>query len=720
VSTPLDTDVGQMRLLVGHRSATSAAGRFEPSRRGRRGQQSGVLYVLAAVEDDPGEAIARTLVNAVGEAFQSAQGSLTSRLIRAVRAGSAALLQENLDLVSRSPRTGGVACALLRQDDVYLAQAGTTVACICQRGTLTHLLSDDPDADTKQDFGRRQDPEVQLAHHAVKPGNSVALASAGLLQEIDDRTLIEALSFADANISLDHLAAALPGGEGAALVLAIRGRITPALTPKIPTPRTIDERVPIRPRPTLPPEEPPEEAAAPRRPPAPPGPTLMERLRGQLASIQKSVRQALANTGRVTGDWLRRFMPGGEGPYRGERRPPSRKLRRQTATADNPVWQWVALGLPVIVVLLVAAIYWKRGWDRQAQYDELMAKVDEQLEIAATADEATARLALETALQALDEAPPRLSTSEELLQLQTSVQEQLDTLNKVIRLSEVERLHTYPAAGSADQIVVHGADIYVLDRLTDRVYHHRLNGTGTALESDEEKLLVRRGDQPDDTATVGKLVGMAWMPGGQGRQTGALFILGGNGQLLIHDPTWERLIGTTLPASETWRFPLAVSGYRGNFYVLDPGLGQVLRYRTSGEGYASPPEPYFADETPDMTHTIDIAIDGFVYLLFEDGRLEKYLRGEPVPLTLSPTDKPLQRASAIFAAPDEEAQYLYLADPVHGRVLRCDKEGHVIQQFIAADSDTLEEVRDIFVDEVGGRLYFLSRNQLFMTHIPPP
>jgi hypothetical protein len=716
VSTPLDTDVGQMRLMVGHRSATSAVGRFDPPGRRRGGQEAGALYVLAAVEDDPGEAIARTLTNVVGETFQKAEGSLTSRLIRAVRAGSAALLQENLDLVSRAPRAGGVACALLRPDDVYLAQAGTVAVCVCQRGTLSYLFNDDPDAEGKQDFGRRRDPDVQLAHHTLKPGGSVMLASADLLQEIDEQILIETLSFADATLSLDNLAAALPGGEGVVLVLAMRGRITAApAPPKVPIPRAPDERVRPRSRPTLPPEALPEEAVPPRRPPPPAGPTLAERL----ASIQASVRRALATTGRATGDWLRRLMPGGEGPYRGDRRPLGRRLRRQTATADSPVWQWVALGLPVIVVLLVAAIYWKRGWDRQTRYDEMMAQIDEQLEVAEMADEATARQALETALQLLDDTAPTVSTSEELAQLRTSVQERLDTLNKVFRLSQVERLHTYPAAGSADQIVVHGADIYVLDRLTDRVYHHQLNEAGTGLESDEEELLVRRGDQPSDAAAVSELVGMTWMPGGQGRQTGALFILGRNGQLLIHDPTWERLTGTTLAASETWQYPVAVSGYRGNFYVLDPGLQQVLRYPTA-QGYADPPEHYFAHEKPDMTQAIDMAIDGFIYLLFEDGRLGKYLRGEPVPLTLSRTDKPLQQASAIYAAPDEEAQSLYLADPVHGRVLRCDKEGHVIQQFIVEGSDALEQVRDIFVDEVGGRLYFLSRNQLFMTPVPPP
>lgn len=713
MSTPLDADVEQMRLLGGRRSATSAVGRFVTPR--RRGQRPGVLYVLAAVEDDPDEVIARAIIKAVGETYQNTTGSLTSRLTRAVQAGSAVLLEDNLDLVSRSPRSGGVTCSVLREDDLYLAQAGATAAFVCQRGALTCLLKDDPDK-VRQDFGRRRDPDVRLAYHVLKPGDSVMLTSVGLIEQANEETLVEILGFADAGFSLDSLATALPAGEGAALVLAMRGRSTSAPAPSTPPViRATGERPHFEPRPRARSEEPYEAAVELPWPPAPEHPTLEERW----ASVRVSARRALTTVGHVAGDWLHRLMPGGEGPYRGDRRPVGRKLRRQVASADNPIWRWMALGLPLIVVLVVAGTYWKRDSDRQAQYTELMARANEQLEIAATADETTARLALETALVILDEAAQTTPQSEDAPDLQASVQEQLDVLNKVFRLYHIERLHTYPAAGSVDQIVVHGADIYVLDRLTDRVYYHRLNETGTALESDEERLLARKGSQPDGATVMGELVGMVWMPGGEGRQTGALFILGRNGQLLIHDPTWDRMVGTMLPASETWQYPVAVSGYRGNFYVLDPGLRQVLRYLASGAGYASPPEDYF-ENPPDMTNVIDMAIDGFVYLLFEDGRLEKYLRGEPVPLTLSLADQPLQQPSAIYAAPDEEAQFLYLADPSHSRVLCCDKEGHLIQQFIIEGSDALGQVRDIFVDEVGGRIYFLSSNQLFVINIPPP
>jgi hypothetical protein len=424
--------------------------------------------------------------------------------------------------------------------------------------------------------------------------------------------------------------------------------------------------------------------------------------------------------GRVAGDWLRRLMPGREGPYRGLRRPAGRGLRRQAASADHPTWRLVALILPVVVVLVVVVMYWKRDWDRRARYDELLTEVERQLDVAATADETAARQALGIALTSLDEAAELPLQKEAISMLQADVQQQLDTLNRVYRLDRVQHLHTYPSAGKVDQLVVHGANIYVLDRLMDRVYHHRFNVTGTALESDEEHLLVRKGDRPGNAAAVGELVGMTWMPGGEGRQTGALLVLGRNGLLLAYDPTWERLVGTMLPASETWQYPVDVSGYLGRFYVLDPGLKQVLRYRAGGAGYDSLPEPYFPESEADVAGAVDMAIDGFVYLLSEDGRLEKYLAGEPMPLTLDLGGQPLQQPAAIYTAPDAEVRFLYVADPSNRRVLRCDKEGQLIQQFVLKEDDALSQVQDIYVDEVGSRLYFLSDNRLLVASIPPP
>jgi len=705
VSTLPEMQVSQARLVAGQRSITSAVARFDVQRQRGRDQRPVKFYVLAMVERDAQEALAQAVAQAVGECFEATPGSLTARLMRAAQAGSALLLQENLSLVSQSPRNGGVACVVVRQDDVYLAQVGDAAAAVCSQGALSCLLRDDPNDTTQKAFGRRRDPDVRLAYHALSPGDALLLVSSELIRQAGNEEMIQALSVADAHLALDGLAAALPTREGAALVITA-SRPAAAASPT----SAIERR-----RPAAAAEKPPPSPIEPEQI-TPAGPKLAERLE----SFGVGGRRLLGTTARVAGDWLHRLTPGGEGPYRGRPQPADRKLRRQTAGADHPLWRWVALGLPVLVVLVVLGAYWKRGFDRQVQHEALVAEVQAQLEIAATADETAARQALETALLVLDGASDSVAQSQEIVDLQQDVQRQLDTLNRVVRLSSASLLHTYPVAGSVDQLVVQGVDVYVLDRLTDRVYHHRLDETGMALQSDEETLLVRKGDQPGDSAVVGDLVGLAWMAGDESGQGGALLILGQNGQLLTYNPAWGRLTGTMLPAAETWQYPVAVASYMGNLYVLDAGLGQVLRYRDGGASFDSAPEPYFTAPPQEITTAIDLAIDGFVYLLLQDGQVKKYLRGEPLPLTLEHLDRPLERPAAVFGTPDDQAQFLYLADPIHSRVLRCAKEGLLVQQFVLEANEALSDVRDIFVDEVSDRVYFVAANQLYVMQVPAP
>jgi hypothetical protein len=726
-----------MRLLAGRRSTTAAVGRFDVQKKERRGQRTGGLYVVAAVEDDTGETLARRIVQVVGSTFDQNRRSLTSRLIRAVQAGSALLLRHNLSLVDHPPRSGGIACAVVRGGDVFMAQSGGVVACLYHRARLTHFLPDPSTLEGQPTFGRRRDPDVKLAYHALQPGDAVLLGSESLLGSAAPTLLVDALGVADAALSLDRLAEALPHHDGVALALAVRrrGESIPGEPPS-----GSDETRP---------------APFPLREDAPP------------SRERDGARDLLIATRRVAGDWLRRLTPGGDevdaegkGPAieadqplpaedlapqqgrlwaarRGARRllvtsaraigdglrrllPASAPPRRRAGAADGSLWRWMALGLPVLVILIVAITYWKRGVDRQVRYDAIVSEVGAQLEVAATADEVQARQALETAQAAFVDVDWTDEQAQQIAALQQAVRERLDALNRVHRLDGYQTLYSYPASGAAEQIVVQGDDVYVLDRLSDRVYHHRLDETGAAFESAEADLLVRKGDRPGSAGVVGELVGMAWMSGGEGANAGSLLVLAQDGQLLAYNPAWSRLTGTMLPASETWQYPVAVSTYTGNFYILDAGTRQVLRYRRSGPGYNVEPEPYFAHDAPEVANAIDMVIDGFIYLLLQDGRIKKYLRGDAVPLTLSRLDKPLNGPTALFGAPDDQARFLYAADPSNSRLLRFDKEGRLIQQFVIEGSNVLGGVRDIFVSEVGGKLYFLSDNQLGAIDIPTP
>jgi len=305
--------------------------------------------------------------------------------------------------------------------------------------------------------------------------------------------------------------------------------------------------------------------------------------------------------------------------------------------------------------------------------------------------------------------------------LRESIAKQKDKVDRVERLYWVGKLHAYDdAATMLRRVIVNGLDVYVLDTGADQVYHHRMDEAGDALAPDQgDPVLVRRGQQID-TAVVGELIDLTWMPAGGNRQTSDLLILESGG-LLEYNPSWG-LASTQIGNKDTWALPAAVASFFGNFYILDPQANQVLRYLPGAQGYTDAAEHYFpGDAKVDLAGAVDMAIDGSVYVLYADGTIRKFQGGSPVDFKMSDLDRPLSRPTAIFAAPDDVARYIYIADAGNRRVVQLNKDGHFVRQFKPRDENTVDfdTLQSIFVDELTGKLYFLTSHGLYIANITP-
>jgi hypothetical protein len=299
--------------------------------------------------------------------------------------------------------------------------------------------------------------------------------------------------------------------------------------------------------------------------------------------------------------------------------------------------------------------------------------------------------------------------------------EQQDKIDRVERLYWVGQLRSYDDPGTQlKRVVVNGLYVYVLDACTDQVYRYQLDEVNDALEPDEnDPVLVRRGQQVE-TSVVGEMIDMVWMPAGGERQTSDLLILESGG-LLEYNPSWGL---TTAPVAnkDAWALPVAVGSFFGNFYILDPQAGQILRYMPGAEGYTNPAQYYLSDQvTVELSGAVDMAIDGFIYVLYADGTIRKFEAGVPVEFQITEIDKPLSRPAAIYTAPDDVAQYLYVADAGNRRVVQLNKDGRFVRQFKPRDEDTVnfETLRSIFVDELTGKLYLLNDHALYIANITP-
>jgi hypothetical protein len=405
------------------------------------------------------------------------------------------------------------------------------------------------------------------------------------------------------------------------------------------------------------------------------------------------------------------------GSNRHETRQAGRQAQQPSSGVPWKLLRNIAIAIPLLVALVVTVSYLQKGRLREAEYAQFIEAAKSKFEQAKVVDVAAALALMTEAETVLVQAEEiKEEPQPEIAELRQQMAEEADRAGKVQRLYYLPQVRQYTDPGTAMQgIIVQGVEIYVLDTGNDRIFHHQLDDSGEALLPDDEAVLVASKGQTVENIAVGELLGMTWMPTGGNRQTSDLVILNSTG-LLEYNPSWGITI-SALAGPELLRLPTAVSSYFGNFYILDPQANVFFRYLPTADGYNAQPENYFpADQPVDLTNAVDVAIDGEVYILYKDGRINKFLTGQPSNFSLTGLDKPLNRPVAIFTAPDETIHHVYIADAGNQRIVQLNKDGSFVRQFKprAGEVVSFANLQDIFVDEIGGRLFVLDSNNLYI------
>ena len=385
------------------------------------------------------------------------------------------------------------------------------------------------------------------------------------------------------------------------------------------------------------------------------------------------------------------------------------------------VWRLVAVLLPLLVIALVVFTYWRAGMAEENTFQMLMEQARTVYQQAVNADEPTARRLLDKAVELLQEAALRRPEDTTHRTLYAQVLQYRDRIDQVQRLPALTLLRHYEGPSTVlRRVISDGLDVYVLDSGEDVIYRHHLDKAVEALLPDEAAaILVRRGQQVGGNL-VGELVDMTWSVAGANRRAGALLVLEMGGLLEHRDP--RGVISLAIGGRERWQLPVAVMGYAGNFYILDPQAGQIFRYRPGEGGYPGAPEPYFPqDARALLSGAVDMAIDGYVYVLYGAGDVRKFEGGKPAAFELRGLDRPLRNPTAIYTAPDEQVRYLYIADAGNRRIVQLAKDGRFVRQLKPPLEKGMDfaDLRSLFVDELAGKLYLLDGRALYLAPLPP-
>lgn len=157
--------------------------------------------------------------------------------------------------------------------------------------------------------------------------------------------------------------------------------------------------------------------------------------------------------------------------------------------------------------------------------------------------------------------------------------------------------------------------------------------------------------------------------------------------------------------------PQKILLYNDRIYAFSNAEGVLVRYTKSGDAYGSGTR-WIKASNPELANARDIAIDGRVYILTQQGALKVYRAGNDSTGTIpSETRDALTGASRIIT--NDDLSYLYALDREHKKIIIVDKESFALVGQITSpafqrvtDFDVSKKRKTILVLDGGNLLSF--------------
>lgn len=731
--------IGWIRVTDGRRQTGGHPGSawLTPPLHPAPGRESERFAMVLDLSGPAPSRLYREIRDAAAQAFWSTPGSPIAALRRAVIAANRALFHFNRQLPSESRCVGSIACAALRDDEVFLVHVGAAWSC---------ALSTDGDEQypdrLSPPLGSRPYADMAVSYLPVRPGMTLLLNTQNLLNLVPLDVLDQVLRREEEGI-LDGLEQ-LVGEESLTAMVLRWPEEKPAPPPAPPAPR----RREAPPQPEAPPAPPPsleeaqglEEELLPEEPApwesigeevktgvgepgiwpseievSPQRPQRISRLAGAVAAGAAVAGRGLVTGARVVGGGLvrgvsaagrglraaavsvyygarvllRRALPGAE-----RRRTVGVRMIRPVPQENPRRMAALAIVILILVVLATLIAWFRYGRDlrrghvlSQAQEHMLAAQQASHPELARPHWEAILTLTAD-----YDDPEARA--------LRTMAQDALDQMDGVIRVAPT-LLADVGNRVSRNRLVAWEQSVAVLE------------GQGQV-----RRVFIGSGSEVLSLPGSPTLIDIARSQPGPGQPSSALLILGAGGLLWAYDPRWSEARPMALSAVPGGHDPVAMATYYGRLYLLDPAAGQIWRYPPRNEEFGGEVEPYFSSEPPPLSGARDMALDGNIYVLFEDGRVARYLEGQATSFAVADVPPPQPHFIALTVDPDLTNGPVYLADGASDRIVVLRDTGAFCAQ-LRPPGDEFRGLQALTVSEAGDALFVLAGGRIYRVTIPP-
>ncbi|MCF7795821.1 hypothetical protein K9M42_01900 [Patescibacteria group bacterium] len=148
--------------------------------------------------------------------------------------------------------------------------------------------------------------------------------------------------------------------------------------------------------------------------------------------------------------------------------------------------------------------------------------------------------------------------------------------------------------------------------------------------------------------------------------------------------------------------------YGSNIYFLDKINDNIISIRRSTYGYYGSASKWIKEDV-DFKNVSSFTIDGYIYIAYEDGLIEKYLRGYKNNFYLDIVDPLLENIDKIWT--EEDVDEMFIMDSKENRILIFNKDSSALIEQIASPS--FDNLKDFTVDYKKEIIYVLNGDVLY-------
>jgi len=298
---------------------------------------------------------------------------------------------------------------------------------------------------------------------------------------------------------------------------------------------------------------------------------------------------------------------------------------------------------------------------------------------------------LEEALALAKKAIENPENKDEARALAVEIQRAIDAITKTTRLYDQKPL--FVLNENATRIILVDNDIFGIDN-KGKIYRANVK--------DKESRLI---------AAIGNDKGVA--NGMTYSKSDNLLILSTNQAKMIGlDPDSNTQSEITInDTSGKWEDSTAIASYTTNLYILDSESGEIFKHTKNEAGYTRGSSYASTRDTPSIKGSVDLAIDGSIYVLKADGGVAKYNKSvydsvfalKNMPKNYDKIEQPAK----IFTNTD--TNYLYILDKKLNRIIKFDKSGEFVGQYSAFDL----AIDDFVVNDKIKKMWYLSSGNIY-------